>query len=216
MTMTQTHISRREAARRPSGEFGAQEHTAPELTLAPTRSRNRNPENIGSSVEDGERVLFVAEYVHGFMTQIRPRGLTATRRALTNRRGETDRGIRAVYLDWESVPPASDAGPLDVVGPKDGRPLIIHVQAGCPTLNIVSGRVIVNARGNGIGITVKDGARADVIGQPGHKVSVTAERGSSVDFYAEEGSRGYQHIEDGARFHLHGDSSDLTLSTDIR
>lgn len=213
MTTAPQIASRREAARRSTGEFGRQEHTTPELTL--TRTRTRHPDNIGASVEDGERVLYVAEYVHGFKTQLLPRGLTATRRALTNRRGETDRGIRAVYLDWESVPPGAD-GALDVVGPKDGRPLIIHVQAGCPTMNIVSGRVIVNAGGNGFGITVQDGARAEVIGKPGHKVSVTAEKGARVDFYAEEGSRGYQHIKDGATFRLHGDSADLTLSTDLR
>lgn len=215
MPVNTTHIIRREAARQRNGEFGTHEHSAPELTLNPSRGRSRNPQNVGASVEDGERVLYVAEYVHGHMTQILPRGLTATRRALKNRRGETDRGIRSVYLDWESVPPASGGEPLSVVGPKDGRPLIVHVQAGCPDLKIVSGRVIVNGRGNGFRVTVQNGAHADVIGQPGHKVSVTAEKGSYVNFFAEEGSRGYQSIEEGARFHLHGDSADLTLSTDL-
>ena len=191
--------------------FGTHEHTAPELTLS--NGRQRNPQHIGASVEDGDRVLYVAEYVHGFKTQLSPIGITATRRALTNRRGETEGGIREVHLDWESVPPASDAR-FEVHGPKDGRPLIIKVHAGCPELNITSGRVIIQAGGNGFGFNVKDGARASVIGLPGKKVSVTAEPGSMVDFYAEEGSRGYQHIEDGAIFRLHGESSDLMLSSD--
>lgn len=211
--MTQPQIAQREAARQRSGEFGTHDHTAPELTLG--NGRQRNPQHIGSSVEDGDRVLYVAEYVHGFKTQLSPRGLTETRRALTNRRGETEGGIREVYLDWESVPPASDAE-FEVHGPKDGRPLIIKVQAGCPNLTIASGRVIIQAAGNGFGIDVKDGAKASVIGVPGHKVSVTAESGSIVDFYAEEGSRGYQHIEDGAIFRLHGESSDIMLSSDVR
>lgn len=213
MTMDQTQIAQREAARHRNGEFGTHDHTAPELTLTP--SRQRNPDHIGASVEDGDRVLYVAEYVHGFKTQLSPKGLTETRRALTNRRGETEGGIREVYLDWESVPPASSAE-LAVNGPKDGRPLIIKVTAGCPNLNIESGRVIIQAGGNGFGVNVKDGARAKVIGVPGHKVSVTAERGSIVDFYAEEDSRGYQHIEDGAIFRLHGESADIMLSSDVR
>lgn len=213
--MTQHQIAQREAARRRNGEFGAHVHTAPETALGQAPARTRNPDHVGASVEDGDRVLYVTEYIHGFKTQMLPRGLTETRRALTNRRGETDRGIREVHLDWESVPPGSGAT-LEVVGPKDGRPLIVNVHAGCPTMNIASGAVIVKAAGNGFGIHVKDGARAKVIGVPGHKVSVTAEPGSIVDFYAEEDSRGYQHIEDGAIFRLHGESSELMLSSDVR
>jgi hypothetical protein len=177
----------------------------------------RNPENVGSSVEDGERVLYVTDYVYGRLkTQLHPKGLTETRRALSNKRGETQRAMRVVYLDWESVPPTSAGAPLDVVGPKDGRPLVVHVRAGAPTMNVVSGNVIIEARGNGFGIHVKDGARARVIAVPGHKVGVTAEPGSIVDLYAEEGSRGSQHIQPGAIFRLHGESDDITLSTDAR
>ena len=213
--MTMTQIAQREAARRRNGEFGAHIHTAPETSLGQAPARTRNPDHVGASVEDGDRVLYVAEYIHGFKTQLTPRGLTETRRALINRRGETDRGIREVHLDWDSVPPGSDAT-LEVHGPKDGRPLIINVHAGCPRMDIASGNVIVKAGGNGFSINVKDEARAKVIGVPGHKVSVTAEAGSIVDFYAEEGSRGYQRIEDDAIFRLHGESADITLSSDVR
>ena len=200
------------------GRFDAKEQSAPELSLAANPSgRTRSPESVGTDTRSGEEVLRVQMYVApGVPTVLTPKGLTETRRALRNARGETGRGLRIVHLSWDSVPPASDGEPLEVVGPKDGRPLIVHVHTGCPTMNITSGNVTVVAGGNGFGITVQDGARATIIGEPGRKVGVTAEPGSQVDFFAEEGVRGYQHIQPGAVFKLNGESDGLTLSTDAR
>lgn len=151
-----------------------------------------------------------------WVTKRSPVGVTATRVCLRNSRGEADDAVRQVTLDWVSVPAASRAGDFDVVGPKDGRPLIIVLRDGLPRIRIVSGSVIVRANsGAGNSITIGDGATATIIAGHGCKVSTYAEAGSVVDFYAEPGARGYQDIANGALFTFHGSEEDggIRLST---
>lgn len=145
---------------------------------------------------------------------IDPEGVTATRAALTNRRGEADGGVRLVGLSWASKPPASGSSPFEVAGPADGRPIIIDVRSGCPTMRVTSGHAVIVVGGNGFGIDVANGARATIIAQPGKKISLTAEEGSTVDFYPEPDTRGYQSVRVGATFRMHGRADNVTLSTD--
>lgn len=218
--LTSTQTVAREQARAADGTFGMQVHSAPEMTLAsaPVKAgRERHPENIGTDPRPGSEVLRIQKYVApGVPTVLSPKGITATRRALRNARGETGRGLREVHLSWDSVPPAADYEPFEVIGPKDGRPLIIHVHSGCPDMTISAGDVTIAGGGNGFGITVLGGARATIISSRTDKFSVTAEPGSRVDFFAEEGVRGYQTIREGAVFKLNGNSANLSLSTDPR
>ena len=210
MTFNETDV-----VRDTGGRFDTKTQSAPELTLDVPTGRQRDPEHVGDDTRTGAEVLSEHLGAHS-PVWVSPVGVTATRRALKNLRGEPDGGARVVSLDWRSIAPASDAGPLQVAGPKDGRPLIIDVRAGCPSLAIASGNVTVLAGGHGFAIDVAEGAHATVLGEPGHKVSVRAQAGSTVDFYAEEGCRGYQHVEEGATFKLHGNSESLTLSSDPR
>jgi len=185
-----------------AGRFDTKMQSEPELTL-------------GTGERTGADVVY--ERLSGRTCEnLFPRGLTETRRAVKNLRGEPDGKIRTVTLTWDSVPPAHRGDPLEVAGPKDGRPLIIDVHSGCPDMAITSGNVVLMGGGSGYGITVKEGAHLELLASAHDKFSVTAESGSRVDFYAEEGVRGYQHIKDGAHFTLHGQSSRLTLSTDLR
>ncbi len=174
----------------------------------------RNPDNI--AVDDRTGTDVMDDIIDNWQLEDRrPVGVTETRAALKNSRGEANGFVRHVRLDWKSVPPTSDAH-LDVVGPRDGRPIIVSVQAGCPNLTVTSGHAIIIADGNGFGIKVADGARATVIGKPDGKVSITAEHGSTVDFYVDAETRGYQSIREGADFTLHGRADRVTLSTDSR
>ncbi|SDH40257.1 hypothetical protein [Microbacterium sp. 77mftsu3.1] len=218
--MTHTAFDETQHIRDTGGRFDRKDQTAPEVALSVPAdekpARERNPANAGASVEDGERVLFVEEYVNSHLKVWKsPVGLTETRRAVKNRRGETDGAWRIVHLDWDSVPPASGGAPLAVEGPKDGRPLRIVVRQGCPDMEILSGNVTIVGGGHGYGITVKEGARVKVVASgEREKFSITAEKGAIVDFYAKEGTRGYQSIEDGAHFRLHGRADGVGLSTD--
>jgi len=175
--------------------------TEPELTLdAPAPART--PGDVFADALDGRQ-----------MEIVEPRGLTQTRRALRNARGEEDGSIRSVVISRASVPASTDAGAIEVVGPKDGRPLIVEVQSGFHDLGVTSGHVIILASSvSGHPITVKGGAHVELIARPGVKVSVTAEPGSTVDFHGGEGVRGYQRVEPGATFNVFGNSSHLTIS----
>lgn len=181
------------------------------------RYPNRAPENVGDDTRDGFEVVreVFAEYEQKIVS-VDPVGLTATRSAVTNRRGEPDGAIRLVALTWDSVPPASGSSSLEVAGPNDGRPIVIDVRSGCPTMTVTSGHAVILVGGNGFGIDVADGARATVIAQPGKKVSLTGKTGSTIAFYPDRDTRGYQHIEGGATFRMHGRADDISMSTDRR
>lgn len=178
------------------------------------RYPNRDPETIGTDPRDGTEVLRDTLRDAPTTTSREPVGLTATRASLRNAAGDADGAVRMVSLTWDSVPPASDGEPLQVVGPKDGRPLVIDVRSGCPTMTVASGHAVIVVGGSGFGITVAEGAKATILPQPGQKVSVTAEEGSNVDFYAESDNRGYQVVRDGAKFQLHGRADKVGISTD--
>lgn len=174
----------------------------------------RNPSHIGDDGQTGEQA-WARALAEREVRSLAPTGITATRRAVRILGSDDRDSTQLVSLTWGSVPPAVDK-PLEVSGPSDGRPLLIDVQSGCPTMTVQKGKVVIRVGGNGFGITVAAGAHAVVIGQPGHKVSITAEAGSTVDFYTEPDSRGYQSIAGGANFRMHGRADNVTLSSDAR
>jgi hypothetical protein len=123
-----------------------------------------------------------------------PVGIAETRRALRNSRGEDNGAVRQVALTWASVPPATIKDDFEVVGPKDGRPLVIHLASGLPRLQIKSGYVIVLANSHaGSALDVGAGATAVIIAGAGRKVSTTSDADAVVDYYAEEGARLPEH-----------------------
>jgi hypothetical protein len=168
------------------------------------------------SLGEGERSgadVYADLLVDRDVVERHPVGVSATRAALRNSRGEASGAVREVTLDWESIPGGSGAENIEIVGPKDGRPIIVRMPAGFPSLVAVSGCVVIVAGSSATRMTVRENATALVFAERG-KVSLTAEPGSVVDFYAASGVRGYQRVEDGALFTAHGDLSQVRLSTD--
>lgn len=153
----------------------------------------------------------------GITHQIHPIGVAKTRAALRNSRGEANGALREVTLDWDSLPAARDADRLEVVGPKDGRPIVIRVPSGFPALVVVSGyAVIVFNSACGNHATIESGAVASIFAGAGRKVSITTQTGGIVSFYGETGTRGLQHVEDGGLFTAHGDIDDILISDQER
>ena len=186
-----------------AGTFVAKTHTAPETHL-------QFEEQTGAEVLAG-RVF------DRTVNERRPAGVAATRAALRNIRGEADGAIRQVTLTWASVPVGSNTGAIDVVGPKDGRSLIVNIFSGKPHLHVVSGSVVIIANSAaGHSLTAGSESTVVVLAKPGRKVNVTAEADSVVDLYAEEDSRGFQSIQDGALFTMHGDYSGMGVSDNAR
>ena len=192
----------------PTGASRFSEHVpgAPELTV-----HLLNP----APAETDGTAVYSAALTGQPVIERKPTGLSETRKALLNTRGEPNGAVRKVTLTWASVRLSSDAGPLGVAGPKDGRPLVIHLFSGKPNLHIKSGNVVILAGSHaGNRLTVEAGAHATVIAAADQKVSTTAEPGSTVELYAEAGAHGYQAVRDGANYTLHGGAGRIQLSTD--
>ena len=162
----------RELARTTSGQFGKQHHTPADVALAPDSETGRD---------------FLSRTMAGRSTaHLHPEGLTQTRLALMNRRGNPGGAARFVTLDWASGARSSGDEPLDVFGPSDGRPLIIDIRSGAANLAIVSGHAIVIAgTSDHARIEVCANAHADVIVERCSDVSVDGDNESSFDLWGE-------------------------------
>ena len=182
-----------------AGRFTDKVQSAPETALTASVEPT-GQEHLASLI--GERPL----------AHITPEGVTKTRAALRNARGVADGGIRVVSLDWRSIPAASDAGDLEVIGPKDGRPLIVHIFSGFPAIRVKSGHVVVVAESYaGHSLHFGDGSTGTVIGGDGRKVSITANAGSTVDYFAGADSRGLQAVDPFATLNVRGPNQDVSV-----
>lgn len=178
-----------------------------------THHRADGEVSLGSVGDINGEQLLEAVILGRFTTFRDPAGVTETRAALRNTRGDAGGAIRTVRLTWLSVPAASDAGDFEVVGPRDGRPLIVHLHAGLPRLVVKSGNVIVVAdSGAGHSVNVEDGASATIVAGAGRrKISTTTKRGAKVVLHAEPLTFGYQSVEFGGDFSVHGDAPGITV-----
>ena len=176
------------------------------------RYPNRDPEHVGDDTRPHQEVVAAAlgDLGDTGLRLLEPVGASKTRAALKNARGEADGSIRRVRLTWDAAD--GFGNPLEITGPRDGRPILIDVD-NAPILRVVSGHAIIRDRGHGAGISVGPGAKATVISE-GRKTSITAEAGSHVDFYVDEDTRGYQSIAPGSEFRMHGTAHSVTLSSD--
>ena len=128
-----------------------------------------------------------------------PIGAKKTASALRNARGEAGASILRVILTSRTISSRSTSD-YDVVGPRDGRPILVDVRGGMFRLKVTSGHAIIrsdSAFGNVV--EVAPGARATVLVEPGRKLSSSAAPESELDIYAGPEARGYQHVADGAK-----------------
>ena len=170
-----------------AGEFRARTHSDPEVTLDPGvrhgLDRSRDPFN-----------LFVYSGVGSNTADKFPANLTEARAAVRNSRGEPGGGVRAVFLDDNSL-----RDDLEVVGPADGRPLLIVVESGFGQLKIKSGRVVVAARSrSGNAVHAEGQSNVTVIADSGKKVSTHASGQAEVTVIPGDGTWGLQTTEDDA------------------
>ena len=170
-----------------AGEFRDRTHSAPEVTLDPGvrhgLDRSRGPFNP-----------FVYSGVGSETADRFPANITEARAAVRNSRGEPGRGVRAVFLYDNCLPDS-----LEVVGPADGRPLLIVVESGFGRIKVKSGRVVVAARSRSGNVVHAEGAsNVTVIADAGHKVTTHASGHSEVTVIPGEGTWGSNTTEDDA------------------
>jgi hypothetical protein len=124
-----------------------------------------------------------------------PVGSAQTAAALRNTRGEADGAVRRVILRADTLGQRSTTRDFDVVGPSDGRPILVDVRGGMFRLKVTSGHAIVRAdSGHGNVVTVSDGATATVLVENDRKMSLHAEHGSVVDLSGKVKDQREQHL----------------------
>ena len=119
-----------------------------------------------------------------------PSNLTELRAAVKNIRGEKNNGVRIVTINSKNL---GDSDIINVHGPKDGRPLVIHIFNDLPRLNIRSGKVIVQANSrSGHSVEVHNGAEAIVLGGMRSKIHTRTHAGGRTALVPGEGGWGLQ------------------------
>lgn len=169
-------------------------------------SHNRSEGDIVLTAGRTSRTALAEALAAGENVDRRPVGITQTRAALSNVRGEPDGAIRVVELTWGSVPPASPTDDFEVRGPKDGRPLVVLLRTGLPRLKITSGNVVVVADSSaGNAVTFSGESSGILIASEGCKVSVLVDGKAQVEYFAEPRGWGLLNVEGDAQVDYFGD-----------
>ena len=105
-----------------------------------------------------------------------PSSRVGAKRLLGNRTGLPRGKVRRVNLDGTNSPESRAGEYVEVAGPADGRPIIVDITAGLPSLRVTSGLAVIAADSrSGNSITVGPGAEAVIVSSPQSRVNVTVE-----------------------------------------
>jgi hypothetical protein len=176
MSMTTT------TARQPKGipaggQFAATTHTEPGIVLTGGRAEFVTEKHLF------ERELAALNVTDLDLHERYPATRSEAKRLLKNSRGEADGMVRAIHLDYTNAPETEVLEKVEVVGPKDGRPIVIDVTSGIPSLKVMSGTAIIRARSSwGNSIDVGPGAEAIIIAEASSKVTTKVDAGGKATF----------------------------------
>jgi hypothetical protein len=164
------------------GQYAAAQHLEPGIVLTASGARFVNTDDLF------DRELEAAAG-GAPITDSYPSTRAKARAALVNTRGEKDGAVRFVHLENHNAPD----GQVDVVGPRDGRPIVISVEDALPSLNVYSGKAVVLANSRwGNSITVKAGAEAVIIAPLENKTTVMVEDGGKATIVCESENHNFR------------------------
>lgn len=159
------------------GRFAATTHTEPGIVLNGGRAEFVNDTHLF------DRELAAHAGADTLIEEKHPASKAEARRLLKNTRGETEGRIRMVRLDYNNSPDTEPGDKVDIVGPKDGRPIIVDVTSGIPSLKVTSGKAIIRMRSSwGNSIDVGPGAEAVIVSPSDAKVTSQCEDGGKLTF----------------------------------
>lgn len=177
-TMSMSTLTARQPKGVPAGgQFAATAHSEPGIVLNGGRAEFVNDSHLY------QRELEALAGPDADIEERYPNTKSEARRLLKNSRGEAEGRIRMVRLE-ACVSPDNEPGEhVEIVGPKDGRPIIVDVCSGIPQLKVVSGTAIIRARSTwGNSVDIGPGAEAVIIGRTGDKITTRCEEGGKVTF----------------------------------
>ena len=189
------------------GQFAATTHTEPGIVLDLGPGR-------GTAVYVNDNHLYERELAALNVTDLDlyekyPATKPEAKRILKNTRGEADGMVRAVHLDYTNSPDTEPGEKVEIVGPKDGRPIIVDVTSGIPSLKVTSGIAIIRARsGWGNSVDIGPGAEAIIISPSDAKVTTTCDAGGKVTFVCPNSRNKFRPFGDGEIFLSTGTDTD--------
>lgn len=185
------------------GQFAATTHAEPGIVLTGGRAEFVNDTHLY------ERELAALAGADAVIEEKRPARKAEAKRLLKNSRGEADGRIRLVRLDYNSSPDTEVGEKVEIVGPKDGRPIIVDVVSGIPSLKVSSGTAIIRARSNwGNSVDIGPGAEAIIIGPADAKITTSCDAGGKVTFVSPSEKNRFRPFGDGEIFLSTGTDTD--------
>jgi hypothetical protein len=176
--MSMTITTARQPKGIPSGgQFAATTHAEPGIVLTGGRAEFVTERHLYARELEalaGPDAEIVEKY---------PDTKSEARRLLKNTRGEADGKIRMVRLEAYSSPDTEPGERVDIVGPKDGRPIIVDVRSGIPNLKVASGTAIIRPLSTwGNSVDVGPGAEAIIVADASYKITTRCDKGGKVTF----------------------------------
>ncbi|WP_139187261.1 hypothetical protein [Pseudarthrobacter chlorophenolicus] len=157
------------------GQFAAATHSEPGIVLTDGRAEFVTERHLY------ERELAALAGPDADIEEKYPATKTEARRLLKNTRGEDGGKIRVVRLNHTNAPDSEPGERVEIVGPKDGRPIVVDVTSGLPHLKVTSGTAIIRMRsGWGNSIDVGPGAEAIVLAAADTKVTTDCDEGGKL------------------------------------
>lgn len=185
------------------GQFAATFHAEPGIVLSGGRAEFVSESHLY------ERELAALAGPDAVIEERHPDTKSEARRMLKNARGEAGGKIRMVRLEAYCSPDTEPGERVDVVGPKDGRPIIVDVRSGIPSLKVVSGTAIIRPLSNwGNSVDVGPGAEAVIVADASYKITTRCDEGGKVTFVCPTEKNWFRPFGDGEIYLSTGTDTD--------
>lgn len=118
--------------------------------------------------------------------EIEPETKAEATRLLNNRAGLPNGEVLHLELHHETVPDRGPDGYVELAGPADGRPLIVHTGSTDRHFRVAAGTVVIRAdSAAGNHLVIGSGARATIVSSPDAHVTVHVDDGGRAAFRCE-------------------------------
>lgn len=185
------------------GQFAATSHAEPGIVLTGGQAEFVSQSHLY------ERELAAVAGPDAVIEEKYPSTKSEARRLLKNARGEAGGKIRMVRLEAYSSPDTEPGERVDVVGPKDGRPIIVDVRSGIPNLKVASGTAIIRPLSNwGNSVDVGPGAEAIIVADASYKITTRCDKGGKVTFVCPTEKNRFRPFGDGEIYLSTGTDTD--------
>lgn len=185
------------------GQFAATHHAEPGIVLSGSRAEFVNDSHLF------DRELEALAGAGAGIEEKYPDTKSETRRMLKNSRGEAGGKLRRVHLEAHNSPDTAPGERIEIVGPKDGRPIIVDVGSGIPNLKVTSGTAIIRPRSHwGNSVDVGPGAEAILVAPADAKVTTRCDEGGKVTFVCPSPKNRFRPFGDGEIYLSTGTDSD--------